>query len=161
MSLNKYYIIIGSDHGGFEFKQEIIKILKNKNYIFDIEDIGCYNTESCDYPEIGKEVAKKIINKNIDTQKNKKENIEKIGILICGTGIGISISANKVKGIRCSLIHDCYTAKMTKEHNHPNCIAFGGRIKYSEKIEKILDSFFLAEKSTEKRHLNRIFKIES
>lgn len=155
MSSKKYNIVIGSDHGGFDLKQKILEVLKNKDYVSDIEDIGCYNSESCDYPDISKKVTKSILNKNI------KEKIEKIGILICGTGIGMSIAANKINGIRCSLVHDCYTAKMTKEHNHPNCIAFGGRIKYLESIEKILDSFFLTEKSTEKRHLDRILKIEN
>ena len=155
MNTIQYNILIGSDHGGFNLKNKIIEILKQKKYISNLEDIGCYNTDSCDYPNI----AKKLGNLLIQSQSNKK--IESIGILICGTGIGISIAANKIKEIRCALIHDKFTAQMAKKHNHANCIALGEKVKYLDKIEKILESFFLTKKSQEKRHLNRIKKIEN
>ena len=156
MNNNKYSILIGSDHGGFELKQKIVKILKNKKYIINIEDVGCYDNNSCDYPIIAKKLCNSLLKK-----KSSKKNSKLIGILICGTGIGISITANKIKNIRCALISNQYTAKMAREHNHANCIAFGGRIQYLEKIEEILESFFLAKESTEKRHLNRILTIEN
>ena len=158
MNNNEYSILIGSDHGGFELKQKIVEILKNKKYIINIKDVGCHDNNPCDYPIIAKKLCNSLLKK-----KSSKENntLTEIGILICGTGIGISITANKIKNIRCALIHNQYTAKMAREHNHANCIAFGGRIQYLEQIEKILESFFLAKESIEKRHLNRILAIEN
>lgn len=107
-------IIIGSDHGGFRLKEEVIKHLKSLNY--EIDDLGCYNTESCDYPIIAKAVAKEVLNSNCK------------GILICGTGIGVSISANRFEGIRASHCTDTFTARMTRMHNDSNILCLGERI---------------------------------
>ena len=107
-------IIIGSDHGGFNLKQAIIEHLKNKG--LDVVDLGCYNTESCDYPVIAKAVAEKVL---ADSSR---------GILVCGTGIGVSITANRYKGIRASHCTDTFTARMTRMHNDSNILCLGERI---------------------------------
>ena len=107
-------IIIGSDHGGFNLKKEIIKHLEFKN--IEVKDLGCYNAESCDYPIVAKTVAKEVLN-----TCNK-------GILICGTGIGVSIAANRFEGIRASHCTDTFTARMTRMHNDSNILCLGERI---------------------------------
>ena len=110
-------ILIASDHGGFKLKSEIIKYIKELG--LDIEDFGCYNTESCDYPVYAKLVAEKII-------EDKSEDIK--GILVCGTGIGMSIAANRYKGIRASHCTDTFSARMTRMHNDSNILCLGERI---------------------------------
>ncbi|MBQ7763752.1 ribose 5-phosphate isomerase B [bacterium] len=107
-------IIIGSDHGGFRLKNEIIEHLKQLGY--DISDLGCYSPESCDYPVIAKQVANEVLNTG-----NK-------GILVCGTGIGVSIAANRFDGIRASHCTDTFTARMTRMHNDSNILCLGERI---------------------------------
>ena len=107
-------IIIGSDHGGFRLKNEIIEHLKQLGY--DISDLGCYSPESCDYPVVAKDVAQKVL-----------ETGDK-GILICGTGIGVSIVANRFDGIRASHCTDTFTARMTRMHNDSNILCLGERI---------------------------------
>lgn len=107
-------IIIASDHGGFNLKNQIVTHLKEKGY--DIEDYGCYSTESCDYPIYAKLIANEV------ATSNKK------GILVCGTGIGMSIAANKVKGIRASHCTDTFSARMTRMHNDSNILCLGERI---------------------------------
>lgn len=107
-------IIIGSDHGGFKLKLEIIKHLQELGY--KVSDLGCYNTESCDYPIIAKAVAEKVLEENSR------------GILVCGTGIGVSITANRYNGIRASHCTDTFTARMTRMHNDSNILCLGERI---------------------------------
>ena len=107
-------IIIGSDHGGFKLKCEVIEHLKKLGY--QVSDLGCYNTESCDYPIIAKSVAKEVLDKQTK------------GILICGTGIGVSITANRFEGIRASHCTDTFTARMTRMHNDSNILCLGERI---------------------------------
>ena len=107
-------IIIGSDHGGFNLKTEIIKHLEELGY--EVSDLGCYSKESCDYPLIAKSVAEKVLDSNSR------------GILICGTGIGVSIAANRYKGIRASHCTDTFTARMTRMHNDSNILCLGERI---------------------------------
>ncbi len=107
-------IIIGSDHGGYKLKTEIIKHLEALGY--EIKDLGCYSTDSCDYPIIAKSVAEKVL-----------EDYSR-GILICGTGIGVSIAANRYKGIRASHCTDTFTARMTRMHNDSNILCLGERI---------------------------------
>lgn len=108
-------VVIGSDHGGFEYKEEIKKILLEKGY--KIIDVGTNSKESCDYPIFAKEAAKKIINGEADR-----------GILICGTGIGMSITANKFKGIRAALCGDTFSARATRAHNDSNILCLGERV---------------------------------
>jgi len=124
-------IIIGSDHGGYNLKQAIIKHLENTGY--DIEDLGCYSTESCDYPVVAKAVAEKVL----ETKTR--------GILVCGTGIGMSITANRYKGIRASHCTDTFTARMTRAHNDSNILCLGERITGTGLALDIVDIWLKTE----------------
>ena len=136
-------IAIGSDHGGYRLKEEIKAHLTKRGLEF--EDFGCFSEESCDYPEMAHAIA-----------DGKFER----GILICGTGIGISISANKVPGIRAALCTDCFTAEATRLHNDANILALGGRVVGGGLALKIVDTFLDTPFSNEERHIRRIGKIE-
>ena len=140
-------IAIGCDHGGFELKQEIIKYLEEKK--IEYKDYGCYNTNSVDYPEYAKKVANAVVSKEAEK-----------GILICGTGSGISIAANKVKGVRAALCHDCFSAQATREHNDSNILALGGRIVGPGLAVQIVDIFLHTPFSNDERHVRRIEQIE-
>jgi ribose 5-phosphate isomerase B len=138
---------IGSDHGGYPLKQEIIKYLDQNN--IEYKDYGCYDQSSCDYPVYAKAVANAVVDGVCDK-----------GILICGTGIGISIAANKIKGVRCALCHDCFSAQATREHNDANILAMGARVIGAGLAIKIVDEFLKTEFSNDQRHINRIRQIE-
>lgn len=125
-------IAIGSDHGGFSLKQEIMKHLTARGIEF--KDYGTYTTDSCDYPVYGEAVAKAVVSGEADK-----------GILICGTGIGISISANKVKGVRAALCGDCFSAEFTRRHNDANILAMGERVVGPGLACKIVDAFLDTE----------------
>lgn len=140
-------IAIGSDHGGFELKNHVIKYLQDKG--MELTDVGTYSEESCDYPDIAKKVADLVVSKECDK-----------GILICGTGIGISIAANKVDGIRAALCSDVYSAKMTRVHNDANILCMGGRVLGRELAFMIVDAFFENEFEGG-RHQTRIDKIHA
>ncbi len=139
-------IAIASDHGGFELKQKLIKHYADQN-IF-LEDLGTYNTDSCDYPDAAKKMAEAILSKQADS-----------GILICGTGIGISIAANRYHGIRAALLYDDFTAEMAKKHNNANVIVFGGRTMKTEDVIRRIDIFNQTEFEGG-RHNRRLEKIE-
>lgn len=138
-------LAIGSDHGGFELKSHIMEHLKERGIEFS--DMGTYTEESCDYPVIAQKVAKAVSSGEYER-----------GILICGTGIGISIAANKVKGIRAALCGDVYSAKMTRRHNDANILCMGGRVIGRELAFMICDTF-LAEPFEGGRHERRIAQI--
>lgn len=140
-------IALGCDHGGYELKQEIIKYLEENEVAY--KDFGCYDTSSVDYPEYAKKVAHAVA----DGEAEK-------GILICGTGIGISIAANKVKGIRAALCHDCFSAQATREHNDANIVAMGARVIGPGLAVKIVDTFLNTPFSNDERHIRRIAQIE-
>lgn len=140
-------IALGNDHGGYALKQEIIAYLEKKGIAY--HDYGCYDTQAVDYPVYARKVAKAI----------RSGECEK-GILICGTGIGISIAANKCKGIRCALCSDCFSAEATRLHNDANIIALGGRVIGPELAVKIVDTFLNTEFSGDERHVRRISMIE-
>jgi ribose 5-phosphate isomerase B len=140
-------IALGCDHGGFELKSEIIKYLESEG--IEYKDFGTYNTDSCDYPIYGKAVAESVA----------KGECEK-GILICGTGIGISIAANKVKGIRAALCHDVFSAKATREHNNANVLAMGGRVIGVGPAIEVVKAFLGTEFSNDERHIRRISMLE-
>lgn len=140
-------IALGCDHGGYELKQEIIKYLEGKN--IEYKDFGCDSTESVDYPVYAKKVAHAVADKECE-----------FGILICGTGIGISIAANKVKGIRAALCHDCFSAEATREHNNANIVAMGARVIGPGLAVKIVDTFLNTPFSNDERHIRRINMIE-
>lgn len=140
-------IAIGCDHGGFELKQEIMKHLEEKQIAF--QDYGTYEAASVDYPVYARKVAQAVV----DGECEK-------GILICGTGIGISIAANKVKGIRCALCTDCFMAEATRQHNDANVLALGGRVVGAGLALKIVDTFLETPFSGDERHMRRIRAIE-
>ena len=138
-------IAIGSDHGGFALKQEIIKHLEAAGCA--CKDYGTYSEESCDYPVYGEAVARAVAAGECER-----------GIVICGTGIGISISANKVRGIRAALCGDCYSAEMTRRHNDANILALGARVLGPGLALKIVDTF-LSTEFEGGRHARRIAMI--
>ena len=136
---------IGSDHGGFNLKGKVIKLLNDLGY--EVEDFGCYNTDSVDYPDIAKAVCGAVVEEKCDG-----------AILICGTGVGMSIAANKIKGIRCAHLTDTYSAAMAREHNNANVIAIGERITGEELAYCIVKTWLSAEFAGG-RHANRVDKI--
>ena len=138
-------IAIGCDHGGFALKQEVMRHLDELGLAY--KDFGTYSEESCDYPIYGEAVARAVAGGECER-----------GILICGTGIGISISANKVKGIRAALCGDCYSAEMTRRHNDANIIVFPARFITNDEAVKMLDAYFAAEFEGG-RHIARIAKM--
>ena len=140
-------IALGSDHGGYALKQEIMKHLEERG--MEYKDYGCYSEESCDYPEFAHAVGKAVAAKECE-----------LGILICGTGIGISIAANKIKGVRAALCHDCFSAQATKEHNDANILALGARVVGVGHALKIVDTFLDTPFSNDERHIRRIAAIE-
>ena len=140
-------IALGCDHGGFELMKDVKKHLEERG--LEYKDFGTYSADSCDYPVYGKAVANAIVSGECDR-----------GILICGTGIGISISANKVKGIRAAVVSDCFSAQATREHNDANIIAFGARVVGPGLALKIVDTFLDTPFSNGERHLKRIAQIE-
>lgn len=144
--MDKIKIAIGSDHGGFDYKASIIKALQVKGY--DIVDMGTYSPESCDYPIIAKKVARAVA----------KGDFEK-GILVCGTGIGMSMAANKVKGIRAAVCGDTFSARATRAHNNANILCLGQRVVGEGLALDIVD-IWLTTKFEGGRHERRVNMIE-
>lgn len=140
-------VAIGSDHGGFDLKEKIIAHLEKQG--IDINDMGCYDKNSCDYPVYGRTVAEAVARKDADR-----------GIVICTTGIGISITANKVKGVRAALCTDSFMAKMSRLHNDANVLALGAGIVGEALALEIVDTFLNTDFSGEERHSRRIDQIE-
>lgn len=140
-------IALGSDHGGYGLKQEIMKHLEEKG--IEYKDYGCYDESPCDYPVFGKKAAQAVASGECEK-----------GILICGTGIGISIAANKIKGIRAALCHDVFSAKATREHNDANMLAMGARVVGPGLALMIVDTFLNTEFSSAERHQKRIDMLE-
>lgn len=138
-------IYVGSDHGGFELKEHVTEYLKEKGIEF--EDCGTYSSDSCDYPDIAENVANKVV-----ADKGS------YGILVCGTGIGISIAANKVKGIRAACCSDTFSARYTRKHNDANILCFGGRVIGPGMAEELIDAF-LGSDFEGGRHAKRVAKI--
>ena len=140
-------IAIGSDHGGFELKKEIMAHLDARG--LEYKDFGTYSDASCDYPVYGKAVANAVASGECER-----------GIIICGTGIGISITANKVLGIRAALCGDCFSAEATRQHNDANVLALGARVIGPGLALKIVDTFLDTPFSNSERHIRRIEMIE-
>ncbi|WHX69768.1 ribose 5-phosphate isomerase B [Peribacillus frigoritolerans] len=138
-------VAIASDHGGIHIREEIKNLLKELQIPF--EDFGCECSTSVDYPDYALPVAEKVARGEFDR-----------GILICGTGIGMSIAANKVKGIRCALVHDVYSAKLTRQHNDTNMLAMGERVIGPGLAREIAQTWLTSEFEGG-RHQNRIGKI--
>jgi ribose 5-phosphate isomerase B len=137
-------IAIGSDHGGYELKEAIIPLLVSEH--IEIIDVGTHSADSVDYPDFAQKVAHEVLTKSAD-----------FGIAMCGTGIGISIAANKIKGIRAALVYDENTAHLAKAHNNANIIAIGGRTTSVHNAIAIINSYIHA--TYEPRHQTRIHKI--
>ncbi|MGN1158652.1 MAG: ribose 5-phosphate isomerase B [Lachnospiraceae bacterium] len=140
-------IAIGCDHGGYDLKQVIIKYLEEKGIPY--EDKGCYDKSSCDYPVYGKAVAQAVADGACEK-----------GIVICTTGIGISITANKIKGIRAALCSDPLSARLTRQHNDANVLALGAGIVGPNLALEIVDTFLHTDFSKEERHQRRVNMIE-
>ncbi len=140
-------IVIGCDHGGFELKQTLVAYLKSAGK--EVLDCGTYGTGSVDYPDIAEKTCKEYLTGKYE-----------FGILICGTGIGISMAANKINGIRCALLGTEYAAQMAKRHNNANMIAFGGRVTGSELAISILKAY-MNETFEGGRHQTRVDKIHA
>lgn len=140
-------IALGCDHGGYALMKEVIDYLEKNG--LEYKNFGTYSEESCDYPVYGKAVANAVASGECEK-----------GILICGTGIGISISANKVKGIRAALCGDCFSAQATREHNDANILALGARVTGAGLALKIVDTFLNTPFSNDERHIRRINQIE-
>ncbi|MEW9671211.1 ribose 5-phosphate isomerase B [Ammoniphilus sp. 3BR4] len=138
-------IALGADHGGFQLKEEIKALLQSMN--MEVADMGCNCEQSVDYPDYALPVAEKVASGEFDR-----------GILICGTGIGMSIAANKIKGIRCALVHDLFSAKATREHNDSNVLAMGARVIGPGVAQEIV-KIWLETEFTGGRHSQRLDKI--
>ena len=136
-------LYIGSDHGGYTLKLEIIEHLKNRG--IEVTDVGCDSEASCDYPVFAKKVADAITSGEADQ-----------GILVCGTGIGMSMAANKISGIRAALCHDVFSAKATREHNDANILCLGARVVGPGLALMIVDTFVDTPFSNDERHKRRI-----
>lgn len=140
-------ISLGSDHGGYELKAAIIRHLEERG--IDCKDYGCYGLDSCDYPVYGRAAAEAVADGTCEK-----------GIVVCTTGIGISITANKVKGVRCALCTNTELAKMTRLHNNSNMLALGASVVSEKLAMEIVDTFLDTEFSNEERHIRRIDLIE-
>ncbi len=138
-------IVIGSDHGGFELKNIILKYLEDKG--IDVIDVGTYSEDSVDYPDIADKLCEKITDGTCEK-----------GILVCGTGIGMNMCANKHKGIRAAQCHDTFSAKMTIQHNNANVLTMGGRVVGSELAKEIVNEF-LTNEFLGGRHETRVNKM--
>ena len=139
-------IAIASDHGGFDLKEQVKVWLQEMGH--EVEDFGCHSKESCDYPDFGAAAARAVASGQCER-----------GIVICTTGIGISITANKVKGIRCALCSEPWSAEMTRRHNNANMLAMGGGLIGNNMADKILDAFLNTEFEGG-RHQRRVDKLE-
>ncbi len=140
-------VVIGVDHGGFRVKREIISHLRARG--IRVTDVGVHDETSVDYPDIAETACRELLTAEHD-----------LLILACGTGIGISISANKIRGIRCALVHDLYTAEKARTHNRANALAFGGRVEYSVSIGMMIDAY-LDHEFEGGRHARRVAKISA
>ena len=139
-------IALGSDHGGFAMKQVVIKHLEERG--IEYKDFGTYNTDSCDYPIFGKAAAEAVASGECEK-----------GIVICTTGIGISVVANKVKGVRCALCSEPHSARLTREHNDANVLAMGGALIGPDMAVDIVDTFLDTPFSGLEKHSRRIGEI--
>ena len=140
-------LAIGSDHGGYDLKVQVMEHLKERG--IEYKDFGCYDKQSCDYPDFGKAAAEAVA-----------EGVCDRGIVVCTTGIGISIAANKIPGVRCAFCTDPYLAKMTRLHNDANMLALGGGVTGVNLALEILDTFLDTEFSEGENHKRRIGKLE-
>ena len=140
-------IALGCDHGGFDLMQEVMAHLDQRG--IEYKNFGTFTKDSCDYPEYAKLVANAVVDGTCEK-----------GILICGTGIGISIAANKIPGVRCALCSEVHSARMTREHNNANVLAMGGGLIGPQMAFAIVDTFLNTEFSVEEKHHRRVDLLE-
>jgi ribose 5-phosphate isomerase B len=146
--MNSMKIAIACDHGGYHLKEELLQFLQTAGH--DVKDFGCYDANSIDYPDFIFPAAEAVARGEYER-----------GVVICTTGIGASICANKVKGIRCALCTDEYSAKMTRDHNDTNVIAFGSNVTTPVRAMNMLDIWLHTDFSNGERHVRRIEKISA
>lgn len=139
-------IAMGADHAGFRLKDEVIGFIRSLGH--EVEDLGSHSADSVDYPDYASAVCAKVVSGEVDR-----------GILICGTGIGMTIAANKINGIRCALVHDGFSAKATREHNDSNVLAMGERVIGPGLAQEIIEIWLGTDFSAGERHRNRIGKV--
>ncbi len=139
-------VVIANDHGAVDLKYSIVSHLIGRGYVVD--DLGLAENETADYPDQAISACSTFLKGDYE-----------FGIVCCGTGIGISIAANKIDGIRCALPQNAFAASMAKEHNNANFLAFGGRIDYSDSVLTMIDAFIDSSVNTEERHTRRVNKI--
>jgi ribose 5-phosphate isomerase B len=141
---------MGSDHGGYELKEFIKEYLETKQY--EVVDYGTYSTESVDYPDYGEKVANAVADKEVE-----------VGIIMCGTGLGISMAASKVNGIRAAVVSEEYSARMAMVHNNANILAMGGRVVGKDLAKSIVDAYLNAEfeGGRHQKRIDKIMKIEN
>ena len=139
-------VVVANDHGAVELTAAIVEYLKNRG--FEVNYLGTAENKSVDYPDMAELACTEFLKGDYE-----------FGVLCCGTGIGISISANKIHGIRCALPQNCFAAQMAKEHNAANFIAFGGRIDYQESVTDMLGAYIDAQISQDERHARRRAKM--
>lgn len=140
-------ISVASDHGGFALKEKVKEHLEKRG--FEVKDFGCYDQGSCDYPDFGRPAAKAVADGECD-----------LGVLICTTGIGMSIVANKIPGVRAALCSDSLSASLTRQHNNANVLVMGAGIVGPDLAMSILDTFMDTPFSEAERHIRRVNKIE-
>lgn len=140
-------IVIANDHGAVELKNSIVSSLRALGHT--VENLGVDTSDSVDYPDIARLAASRFLAGGFD-----------YGIVCCGTGIGISIAANKIHGIRCALVHDLFTAEMSKRHNNANFLAFGGRVSYTTPVIDMLQRYMATEYEGG-RHARRVGKLDA
>ena len=144
-------VFIGSDHAGFKAKEELKGYIEAKGH--ELTDLGCFSEDPCDYPDIGREVGEKV---------SEHDSKGAFGVAICGSGVGISIAANKVQGVRAALVANEYFAEMSRKHNNANVIALAGRYSEMDDMKKYLDVFFATEfEGGEERHVRRMEKLNT
>ena len=140
-------VALGCDHGGFDLKQHVIRHLEERGIAY--KDFGCFDKTSCDYPQFGRAAAKAVASGECEK-----------GIVICTTGIGISITANKIQGVRAALCSEPLSARMTRLHNDANVLALGGALIGPNMAFEIVDTFLDTEFSSEEKHIRRVEQIE-
>jgi ribose 5-phosphate isomerase B len=139
-------VVIGSDHAGVSLKGDVLRFLEERGYT--VRDVGTFDLEPADYPDIAREVGAAV-----------RERRAKKGILICGSGVGASVAANKMRGIRAGLCHDSYSAHQGVEHDDMNVLCIGSRVVGTEVAKELVAAFLVAEFSGDERHIRRIRKV--
>jgi RpiB/LacA/LacB family sugar-phosphate isomerase len=141
-------LAIGSDHAGFDLKRQLVEYAKSLGH--DVTDVGTVSTEPVDYPDFAEKVARPVLDATAER-----------GILICGSGVGASVAANKIPGIRAGLCHDVYSAHQGVEHDDMNVLVLGARVIGSETARELVHAFLAANFSAEERHVRRLAKVQA